>query len=612
MPRLTGRFLITWGLLSIGAFVCLGFPNLPALAQLSPTGASIQSLVDAAPDGGTVSLAGITYSESITINKSITLTGVSSATTVIQAVAGQRVILVTDGHDLRLANLTIAGGHPPAAVGGGVMLVGGSLRISNCIIANNSADYGGGAFQENPKGSPGRLEIIESRLENNTASLVGGSVFARGTLYLTSTDVLSSTAGLYGGGIHADAGSASLSGGLFGNNRAIGNNGGAVNANNGLSIAGTRFISNTAQQKGGAVLQWNPGLPIIIADALFEHNQAALEGGGVWTGGNLTVTGSSFLTNTVDTKSAANGSGGGLSVNGGTLWMDTSTFRGNEVHCSGCTFRDGGGLSVVSSPHATIQDSLFEANSAWSGGGLFSSSPNLTISGSIFRRNTAGYGGALEVGQADVRVSTFTSNTTTNSGGAIASGIALSVAASTFTSNSAGAAGGAIWASGNLSLLNSAFSGSESGWGGEVIHLDNNVARVFTHVTISQPATNSGAAIRVAGGTLAITNSIIASYTVGISQTSSSVAVNGLLWSGGPSAHAGTGSYTETSFLAAAPLFEADGYHLTKASPAIDHGVSSGVLSDIDGNPRPWGAGYDLGAAEYPRYRAYLPLAQRQ
>ncbi|MBU0491830.1 MAG: hypothetical protein KKA73_08940, partial [Chloroflexi bacterium] len=64
-----------------------------------------------------------------------------------------------------------------------------------------------------------------------------------------------------------------------------------------------------------------------------------------------------------------------------------------------------------------------------------------------------------------------------------------------------------------------------------------------------------------------------------------------------------------------APAFAVDGYHITAASQARDRGVVSGVPTDIDGQPRPVGSGYDLGVHEYAGavdYKLYLPLALRQ
>ncbi len=40
-------------------------------------------------------------------------------------------------------------------------------------------------------------------------------------------------------------------------------------------------------------------------------------------------------------------------------------------------------------------------------------------------------------------------------------------------------------------------------------------------------------------------------------------------------------------------------YHLLPTSAAIDAGVDAGVTVDMDGDPRPYGAGYDIGADEY-------------
>ena len=54
-----------------------------------------------------------------------------------------------------------------------------------------------------------------------------------------------------------------------------------------------------------------------------------------------------------------------------------------------------------------------------------------------------------------------------------------------------------------------------------------------------------------------------------------------------------------------------DDYHLGSGSAAIDAGVDAGVASDIDGDPRPAGIGYDIGADEFAVH-VYLPLIVRE
>lgn len=63
-------------------------------------------------------------------------------------------------------------------------------------------------------------------------------------------------------------------------------------------------------------------------------------------------------------------------------------------------------------------------------------------------------------------------------------------------------------------------------------------------------------------------------------------------------------SYVHASTLAGAGLVDAanGNFHLAAGSPAIDTGTnvsSSGVTSDFDGQPRPQGGGYDIGAFEH-------------
>jgi hypothetical protein len=49
-------------------------------------------------------------------------------------------------------------------------------------------------------------------------------------------------------------------------------------------------------------------------------------------------------------------------------------------------------------------------------------------------------------------------------------------------------------------------------------------------------------------------------------------------------------------------------YHLLSTSPAIDAGVTlPWIITDLDGSPRPRGAGYDIGAYELPSAKKQPP-----
>ena len=61
------------------------------------------------------------------------------------------------------------------------------------------------------------------------------------------------------------------------------------------------------------------------------------------------------------------------------------------------------------------------------------------------------------------------------------------------------------------------------------------------------------------------------------------------------------GGYSGEGNIDSDPLFIGSGnYHLTALSPCIDKGTAQGAPNtDIDGTPRPQGAGYDMGAYEF-------------
>ena len=61
------------------------------------------------------------------------------------------------------------------------------------------------------------------------------------------------------------------------------------------------------------------------------------------------------------------------------------------------------------------------------------------------------------------------------------------------------------------------------------------------------------------------------------------------------------GGWSGEGNIDADPLFAGgEDFHLTLSSPCIDSGTDAGVYMDLDGEVRPLGAGFDMGADEYP------------
>ncbi len=698
-------------------------------ASIVPVTTTLQAAIDAAQDGDIISIPAGTYTESLTINKNLTLTGVTSATTIIHAVTNQRVITVTSGYNLQLYNLALTGGRAISDSGGGVRINDGSLRLVNILIADNRADYGGGLFQGGAgrvdaidsriernqsdidggglsangdvaltdtlvlsntadrdggglnvwpgrvdivrgsfagnqalsrngggvfintgrlqlvsvlivdngadygggvfQGGAGRVDVINSRIERNRSDIDGGGLYVNGDAALTDTLVLSNTATRDGGGLNVWAGRADMVRGSFAGNQALGRNGGGININNSLSISGTSFISNTATQDGGGVLQWNSNQFVVVNNARFDRNSVIRNGGGlnIAQGATTTLTGTLFLDNRADSylTTETDTLGGGLYFSGtGLLQINASTFRANRALCSICSHSDGGGAYVYAATAAVVQDSLFEINSASLGGGL-NGYGLVTIRRSIFRDNRGSFGGGVNFGF--------------NIGGG-RFGASLVVQDTDFLRNQA-PRGGGLLAEGNVEIAQSRFISNTGGSGTGGLHLTSATARL-TNTVIAQNRTNTGGGLYVSGGTTLhaqhttvvsntttsgesngvyvagatgssvwLTNTILISHTIGITVSAGSTAtLNSTLWFGNQVDTIGNVSTAHNT--SGNPALAADGYHLTAASQsAIDQGVNSGVPIDIDGDPRPIGNGYDLGADEY-RAKIYLPLVLRQ
>jgi nitrous oxidase accessory protein NosD len=123
-------------LLGAGAALALllitGAPARPAYAGTFPAcGATIQACIDAAQAGDTIFIPAGDYTESLTLNKAVSLTGQLSGTTFLHALPNTRVLTVTGAavnSSVVISGLTFTGGNVtgsacPASCGGGVLII---------------------------------------------------------------------------------------------------------------------------------------------------------------------------------------------------------------------------------------------------------------------------------------------------------------------------------------------------------------------------------------------------------------------------------------------------------------------------------------------------------
>ena len=124
---------------------------------------SIQACLDAASDGDTAVIPAGTYTESLTLSKAISLTGVNTMTTIIHAIEGQRVLTVTGAPisaSIVISGLTLMGGH--ADTGGGLFADRPLTLINTRFISNSTLLNGGGL-------AAGMVVILDSQFIGNAA-----------------------------------------------------------------------------------------------------------------------------------------------------------------------------------------------------------------------------------------------------------------------------------------------------------------------------------------------------------------------------------------------------------------------------------------------------------
>lgn len=358
---------------------------------------------------------------------------------------------------------------------------------------------------------------------------------------------------------------------------------------------GNRVCWRTGYDCGGGLLAWHTRLT--LRDTVVYNNVAATsDSGRSAEGGGIALTrlqpGSLIENTTVISNSIGRGYGGGVDVGyGSDLTLRHSVVQGNSVLGSGPG--DGGGVHIFQPTGLVrIEDTVFLQNRAREAGALLA---KLT------------YGGeALQLDRVTMRGNEATSRS----------------AALQVVKQGGGTSSARIT---NLLLAeNRATLSADSVCvvdivGGSTGRLDTTLA----HVTAADNEVPTFLTARTSyelGTKVVLTNTLLQSFANGflgietgddgdlvITHTNTlthHVAALHMVGAGSP-------EFTAVNPLTGDPRLDA-AYRLRAGSAAINAGVDAGVYHDIDGDPRPSGGGFDIGADEFTTYRVYLPLVSRQ
>lgn len=392
-------------------------------------------------------------------------------------------------------------------------------------------------------------------------------------------------AGLNGGPDNEDAG-----GGLY-----------AVGAN--LYLKDSQVFSNVAIAGGGLYLE---GGEVQLSDNYIVDNQADV-GGGI----HLEACQATFSHNNIS-GNAARVYGGGLFFNEGQITLTSNIIQGNQSIAG--IIGDAGGLFIGAS-QATLKDNLISDNTASGSGGGLSLSGAARLDGNTFITNTADMGGGLYLSGANVMLqrNTFQANAARFAGGGLDVWDSQArLDGNIISGNQARQGAGLRLIGTTAAFTNDLVTDNEAGEFGSGLSMGRASTTQMLHVTVAGNHGGDGSGLTVEEtATAALTNTVLVGHLVALSTTTGSlVSLEGILWGADNWANqqdwAGPGRIiTGSVSLWADPGFICTSgncphpYMLNSNSPAIDAGVPVELNHDIEGQPRPVGAGHDIGADEY-------------
>jgi hypothetical protein len=296
--------------------------------------------------GDTIAVGAGTFTENITIDRSLTVQGAGVHATILDGGAAGRTVTVTSSVTAVLQKLSIQNGKATDA-GGGVLVNGASVTLSSCKISANQVV--GNAFGGGIAVLSGSLTVKGCTITANSASASGGASSGN-------------TAG--GGGIYAQASPLTIASSTISSNTATGAAGPSSGATGGNAYGAGIYSYGLS----------DPSAKVSIARSTIAGNVSTggagngAAAGGAAVGGGLSLdldpASSAVVTNaTIAGNRAISGAGtgsfsalgGGVLARSGPLSVKSTTIADNEVDAAAGGFTSGGGgIAALNDPSGSF------------------------------------------------------------------------------------------------------------------------------------------------------------------------------------------------------------------------------------------------------------------
>ncbi|MFO0826562.1 MAG: right-handed parallel beta-helix repeat-containing protein [Phycisphaerales bacterium] len=387
-----------------------------------------------------------------------------------------------------------------SAIGAAIGCDGGAIELDDCtFIGNDSAGQGGGVGLLDAD-----ADIALCTFQANTAKF------------------------FHGGAVQAMDSTVNVLGCAFDDNRSNGYGAALTAVFCNVSIALSGFHDNGLagpggigpSSRGGAV--WVSYCDTTIGASTFGGNGSDVDGGAITVGGYPYDTYATTISGCTFTGNSTAGDGGAVSVSNGNCSITDSTFSQNTAQFGGAIHGDRGTDGPEFPPsHIAIAGCTFSSNSAFTGGGIVLASDG-DVTGCDFLDNTASWvAGALSIvlpAQAVASDSLFQGNTALSGGAVSAGSSGCAVIGCTFTENSATTGGALIStiAGETPRVFNSLFMNNQADDGGAAVGVGGGGNLVVVNSVIHHNTTAATrSAVWVDFGQLSLANCTIANNVGG-------------------------------------------------------------------------------------------------